>query len=541
MKKILYIFLLLSFSARATTYYVSPTGSDSNNGTSTSTPWQTITKVNTITFSPLDNLLFQAGQSFSGHLVWISSGTLGNVITIGVYGTGIATISSGSSNGFTSVNNQYFFMSNLKFTGNGITSNTAEGVRIENSQTGNTKLQTVTLLNIEVSQYGFNGISIQGTNGASGFNNVQILGCNTHDCTGNFGNGTGSSGIIFQGTNYGSGATAPNHTNILVDHCISTDNIGYADPDNWTGSGIVLGECRYGIVQYCKSKNNGLNSHGTVGIWCFDSGNLLFQYCDSRLTLTSNGTDGDGFDIDGGCHNIRIQFCWSQDNQGAGYQIYTYNDGLVTTSDSCTVAYCISQNDGTWGGSVSGSIMIGNDGGSLTNIFVINNTFYQNGLISNPKLISVEGSAASISGYVANNVLFSNNGANFIKSANTPALLFVGNNYYGTGTLNWEWGGTTYNTLSSWQSATGQEKISGVSVGKTSNPSFMSVGNRIAGYRVSKNSTILGQGLNLNTLYGLNTGTKDFYGNKNTNNIGGFDIGAYQFSILKIQGNIKTH
>ena len=48
------------------TYYVSPTGSDSNSGLSSSTPWQTVTKVNNTVLHPGDTVLFQGGQTFSG-------------------------------------------------------------------------------------------------------------------------------------------------------------------------------------------------------------------------------------------------------------------------------------------------------------------------------------------------------------------------------------------------------------------------------------------------------------------------------------------
>jgi hypothetical protein len=523
------------------TYYISNSGSDGNAGTSSGSPWQTISKVNGFSFTAGDIVQFNGGQTFTGALV--NTGQ----ITYQSYGTGRAIISSGSSSGFYSLNLDNFSVLNLIFVGSGVSTSTVDGIHIENSQSGNTKLQNVTINNVDVSQYGFNGISIQGTNGASGFNNLQILGCSTHDCTGGFGNGNGSAGIIIQGSNYGSGLTAPNHTNILIDHCISYNNIGFNDPSNWTGSGIVIGESSGGTIQYCTAYNNGLNAHGTVGIWCFDSANLIFQYCEAYLTLTVNGTDGDGFDIDGACYNIIMQYCYAHDNQGSGFQIYTYNDGIVTNSDNCTVRYCISQNDGTYGNAIAGSIMIGNDGGNLTNIFVYNNTFFQNGNISNPKLIVVEGSAGSITGYVANNVLYSNNGANFITSSNTPVLSFVGNGYYGTGTLNWQWGGTTYNTFSAWQTASGQEKISGSNVGKTANPLLMSPGNggiinavnsALIQYRLNSASTIIGQGLNLVTLYSLSVGSHDFYGNSIPNSGGNYDIGATQYKSLQTHGKI---
>jgi hypothetical protein len=82
---------LLSEGARATTYYVSSsTGSDSNNGTSLSTPWQTIGHVNGQTFQPGDSILFRRGDVWNESLTPPSSGSSGNPITFDAYGTGPA-------------------------------------------------------------------------------------------------------------------------------------------------------------------------------------------------------------------------------------------------------------------------------------------------------------------------------------------------------------------------------------------------------------------------------------------------------------------
>ncbi len=81
----------------AATYYVdSVSGSDSNAGTSTGTPWQTVAKVNSSTFSPGDSVLFMAGDLWRERLSFPSSGTSGNPITIGKYGTGTNPIFSGA-------------------------------------------------------------------------------------------------------------------------------------------------------------------------------------------------------------------------------------------------------------------------------------------------------------------------------------------------------------------------------------------------------------------------------------------------------------
>jgi hypothetical protein len=81
--------------AAGNTYYVDNcvvTGNNSNNGTSPSTPWLTISKVNSWSFNPGDSILFQGGCTWRETLYVPSSGSAGNPITVGSYGTGQATI-----------------------------------------------------------------------------------------------------------------------------------------------------------------------------------------------------------------------------------------------------------------------------------------------------------------------------------------------------------------------------------------------------------------------------------------------------------------
>jgi hypothetical protein len=85
-----------------TTYYVSPSGSDSNSGTSPSQPWRTVARVNraSVNLKPGDGVLFQGGATFSDTTLmpgWGDPiyGTSGAPIVFGSYGTGRATITNG--------------------------------------------------------------------------------------------------------------------------------------------------------------------------------------------------------------------------------------------------------------------------------------------------------------------------------------------------------------------------------------------------------------------------------------------------------------
>jgi len=76
-------------------YYLSSTGNDSNDGLSELTPWKTLDKVNSTTFSAGDNILFKRGDTFYGSLTIDQSGSVGTLIIFGAYGTGNNPIITG--------------------------------------------------------------------------------------------------------------------------------------------------------------------------------------------------------------------------------------------------------------------------------------------------------------------------------------------------------------------------------------------------------------------------------------------------------------
>jgi Periplasmic copper-binding protein (NosD) len=75
------------------TYYVSPSGSDRNSGTSTSSPWKTIGRVNRARLHAGDTVLFQGGASFTGEsLRGNGGGERGKPLTYSTYGVGNAIV-----------------------------------------------------------------------------------------------------------------------------------------------------------------------------------------------------------------------------------------------------------------------------------------------------------------------------------------------------------------------------------------------------------------------------------------------------------------
>jgi hypothetical protein len=95
----LFFILIGSMQGYSISYFISNAGNDSNDGTTTETPWQTLAKVDSRTFFPGDQILFKCGDTFYGSLTISSSGSAGNPITFGAYGIGENPVITG----FTSV------------------------------------------------------------------------------------------------------------------------------------------------------------------------------------------------------------------------------------------------------------------------------------------------------------------------------------------------------------------------------------------------------------------------------------------------------
>lgn len=89
--------LLINSCLMAANYYIDSRGGDNgNSGTNVSSPWKTISKINNLTLSPGDSVLFKRGETWREQLTVTSSGNSSGYITYGAYGSGDKPVIMGS-------------------------------------------------------------------------------------------------------------------------------------------------------------------------------------------------------------------------------------------------------------------------------------------------------------------------------------------------------------------------------------------------------------------------------------------------------------
>ena len=101
-----------------TTYYVdSAAGNDASAGTSATTAWRTLRKVNGFAFQPGDTVQFKRGGSWNGTLTLSRSGTAASPITLTAYGSGNLPVVGGRVTNCVSVAGSHWTLTNLRASG----------------------------------------------------------------------------------------------------------------------------------------------------------------------------------------------------------------------------------------------------------------------------------------------------------------------------------------------------------------------------------------------------------------------------------------
>jgi len=477
---------------KASVYYFSASGNDGNDG-SIDSPWKTISKLNAIQLKAGDSVRFEGGQTFAGNIIIDSAdaGVNGKPVTITSYGKGKAIIDGGNGTAITISNTKFIAVNNLQFRGTGRkTGNTKDGVFISYSE-------SIVVDSIDVSGFQKSGLLIYSSN------NIDISRVYAYD------NGFG--GITASGEKQKSDCR-----NINISYCKAENNAG--DPTNFTnhsGNGILVGLCRNVTIEYSSATNNGWDmprkGNGPVGIWCYEADSVTIQHCISYKNKTSPGSaDGGGFDLDGGVTNSVIQYCLSYENEGSAFGLFQYAGASNWYNN--TVRYCISENDGSVSAAHAG-IFIWNssmDSNQLRDCYIYNNIIYN----EKGAAISYETQSANTGFRFYNNVFVGRDSLILGRETNST---YLGNNWY---SIKDGFNAEGFTDFKQWAAAKNKETINDNIAGLNINPAFNKAGGTTTilpselktfdTYKLTVNSILRNSGLNLEQLFGIETGGKTF-------------------------------
>jgi hypothetical protein len=479
------------------TFYVSPTGSDSNSGTSTSAPWKSIGKVNAKDLNPGDVVLFKGGSTFSGE-VSIGSGdggTSSSPVKIGSYGTGKATIQVGSGRGIV-VGAGGVSIDNLKVVA---TSRSASyGIKVVSAS--GTK-NYIRINNVDVSGFGQYGINVVGESGSAGFSDVRI-----------------TNSAVYNNLDAGLKFHQDDNSDTLVHKNVYVGNVkAYSNPGDGhsatTGSGIELSNVDGGVVERSVAWNNGVNGSGGIGIWAHHANRITLRYNESYANRTKGYRDGGGLNFDVNTRNSVMEYNYAHDNDGHGLQLNQWKNNSTFTNN--IIRYNIAQNNGRRNGYSGIAVW-----GRVLNSLVYNNTVYQGQYSGTNRAIRVHNYGASglyaSNVAIRNNIVIARNGAILVDVpsamlSGSRGILFQGNAYWTYGSsFKITWAGSTYTSLSAWRTARGQEKVNGSSVGFQVDPKLTNAGGggtignaynlaSLTAYRLQSTSPLRGKGLSFST------------------------------------------
>jgi hypothetical protein len=361
--------------ATATDYYVSPSGSDTADGTLPGSAWQTVARVNDQDLDPIDRVLFEGGETFSGNLLLNASdsGTSASPVVITSFSMGRATIDAGNGDGIYAYDCGGIEIRNLNLVGSspGTIDSNGIGVHFYTDRTDGTKFEHIRIDQVDASGFRKAGIAIASSDPSlPGFRNVEITRCKTFS--------NGETGIKVGGFYY-NGTAALSHEDVLIAHCEVFGNFGDpTDLNSHTGSGIIVSATHGAVVEFCHAHDNGglnsQNSGGPFGIWAWQANNVIIQFNISHHNKTGGNQDGGGFDFDGGMTNSIMQYNYSYENEGPGYLLAQFW-GAPPYHDN-VIRYNISYNDGRRNGNGGFLFWTSTFFASMSDIDIYGNTVY---------------------------------------------------------------------------------------------------------------------------------------------------------------------
>ena len=536
-----------------TTYYVSPSGSDAAPGTSVSRAWKSIARVNRGSYRPGDKILFEAGKTFAGSIVFTPANTRGTAapLTVGSYGQGRATIRSGKEHGLFAHNVGALHVVNLNLLG-AVANSGAFGIATMNETS--TALSDISIADVTIRGY-THAIFVGVGPAPARYRNLRVERVVAHD------NGAGLSffGRMHPGSAKSGGDYAM--SDVYIGHSRAFNNTGFGATD--LGYGIALMNAKDVTIEHTVVHDNGGDNlppgappNGPSGILVYDGHKVTIQH--NEVYHQRRDPDGptDNAGIDLWATDSLVQFNYVHNNEGWGMILgagdpANPNDPFPWPSERNTIRYNVFVNNAR---RLPSSRIPEQEGaqlllfGPIKDFEIYNNTLYaRNPAGPRPRVVKPEamiGVSEAMISVVAvpparlpegirlrNNIFVAEDRVRFIELPNLVVdARFERNAYIGGALANQVmWGqGTTFNTIAAWSRATGQERVRETFVGKLAASTALCAPHQgdARGLQLRPGSPLIDAGTDLRS-HGLHVGTRDFFGNPIPSG-GGFDIGAHE-------------
>lgn len=306
-----------------TTYFVSSsTGDDANDGLTEAKAWKTMGKISAMTFQPGDRILLKSGDVWNEKLTLKGMGSKEDPIAITSYGTGNKPKISANAPGsgvVLGINLSYWLIQGLAVEAipssalawgnvtNGIkieydNSRVYEGLTIDGNEVFSASPNTNT-----------NGIvitaNVPGTDFKEIANDITISDNNVHDL--------GWYGITSSGWD-----------NVKQEELRSQLSYGnlYVKGNevvNMGNQGIVIQNAHDSAIERNIVRAGGQansNGYGPGGLWYIASRDSVIRFNEvSEMKDSESGYDGAGINVDWYCDNITVEYNYTHDNKGNGF------------------------------------------------------------------------------------------------------------------------------------------------------------------------------------------------------------------------------
>ena len=541
-----------------TTYYFSSSGSNSNSGTSSGSPWYDVhgSGGGSITINSGDQFLFKKGDvwtSMSALGIFPANGVTTANVTIGTYGSGAAPVLAASifcecdtyvGGGTVYATSSGWTISGLHMNGNSIYCNVMSGYSgvctgVDISGCTNAKISIGTGASISITGNSLAAVYLSNISSIT-WNTNTVVGTGPFTFTnGPGGTWTGPFGdVVLSGqtssttfTGAAGNITATSNTGALTFNAVTGGALTATSNGAVTVSGCTLQSVQVSISTGAVSiDQNSVSGGGGADNTIAGPAGIQVSGNTSTCTIQRNAVygiitaaaEGAGILVDAASSGVVVQYNLVYNCAGPG--IHLYGSPLVAGHTGTVVRYNL-----TWHNCQG---VAGGRYGELTiSHRVASSSIYNNTLIAadvgttQPPAVLTRG--RSMTGVtIRNNILVSAGGptvAAHTTALDTSAILFQGNAYWRPSGFSVAWYGTTYSTLAAWRAALTQEKNGGTSYGYTADPLFVDAVSTPAvtapvtsiaaanGLKLQGGSPYTGAGLNLNSLFGTNIGTRDYF------------------------------